>query len=257
VTTGEILEVERAFRLAGTGPGDLLHYHQTMREANLNPVRCLITAGPTREYLDPVRFMTNASSGKMGYALAEKAVAIGWEVDLLSGPVALEPVQGVRIHSVVSAEDMLTAAGPLFQACDVIFMVAAVSDYRPVHRAVQKMKKTASRMTVDLIRTTDILSTLAAGKNRQVVVGFAAETDNLEGYARKKLTDKGLDWIVANDISRPEVGMEVDDNRVILLSAAGARLPFGPAPKPEVAGFILEQVRPSVESVRMTVEQNR
>lgn len=243
--------------MAGAGVGDLLPYYQIMPEANLRPVRCLITAGPTREYLDPVRFLTNASSGKMGYALAEKAVAMGWEVDLVSGPVALEPAKGVRIHSVVSADEMLTASGPLFQACDVLFMVAAVSDYRPVHRAVQKMKKTARRMTVDLIRTTDILSTLAAGRNCQVVVGFAAETNNLEEYARKKLTDKGLDWIVANDISRPEVGMEVDDNRIVLLSVAGARLPFGPAPKPEVASFILETVKPSVESVRMAVKQDR
>lgn len=222
-----------------------------MPEVNLRPVRCLITAGPTREYLDPVRFLTNASSGKMGYALAERAVAMGWEVDLVSGPVALAPPPGVRIHSIVSTDDMSAAVGPLFPACDVLFMVAAVADYQPVHRAVQKMKKTTSRMTVDLIRTTDILSTLGAGKNRQVVVGFAAETNDLEKYALKKLADKGLDWIVANDISRPEVGMEVDDNQVVLLSAAGARMLFGPAPKPEVAAFILENVRASVESARM------
>ncbi len=213
----------------------------------------MITAGPTREYLDPVRFLTNASSGKMGYALAEKAVAMGWKVDLVSGPVALEPPRGVRMHSVVSTDDMFAAAEPLFGTCDVLIMVAAVADYQPVHRAVQKIKKTTSRMTVDLIRTTDILSTLATGKDRQVVVGFAAETNNLEEYARKKLVDKGLDWIVGNDISRPEVGMEVDDNQVLLLSATGVRLLFGPAPKPEVANFILENVRASVESARMKV----
>ena len=224
-----------------------------MPEDNERPIRCLITAGPTREYLDPVRFLTNASSGKMGYALAEKAGALGWEVDLVSGPVALEPAPGVRIHPVVSANDMSAAIKPLFLACDILFMVAAVSDYRPVHRATQKMKKTASQITVDLVRTSDILSTLAAGKDRQVLVGFAAETNNLEGYARMKLVDKGLDWIVANDISRPEVGMEVDDNRVIMLSSAGERLPFGPAPKPEVADFILKKVRASVESARAAV----
>ena len=237
--------------MAGAGIGDFLSFQETMPEVNMRPVRCLVAAGPTREYLDPVRFLTNASSGKMGYALAERAVALGWEVDLVSGPVALEPPRGVRIHSVVSTDDMFAAVGPLFRACDVLFMVAAVADYQPAHRVAQKMKKTTSRMTVELIRTIDILSTLAARKKRQVVVGFAAETNNLEEYARKKLVDKGLDWIVANDISRPEVGMEVDDNQVVLLSAAGARMLFGPAPKPEVASFILENVRASVESARM------
>jgi phosphopantothenoylcysteine decarboxylase/phosphopantothenate--cysteine ligase len=192
----------------------------------------------------------------MGYALAERAVALEWEVDLVSGPVALKPAHGVRIHPVVSVDDMFATTEPLFRTCDVLFMVAAVSDYRPVHRAAQKMKKTASRMAVDLVRTPDILSTLAAGKDRQVLVGFAAETNNLEGYARGKLADKGLDWIVANDISRPEVGMEVDDNRVIMFSAAGVRMPFGPAPKSEVADFILETVRASVESARAAMRRS-
>jgi phosphopantothenoylcysteine decarboxylase/phosphopantothenate--cysteine ligase len=189
----------------------------------------------------------------MGYALAEKAVGMGWDVDLLSGPVALKPVRGVRAHSFVSADDMLVAIRPLFRNCDVLFMVAAVADYRPVCREAQKMKKTMMQSSVDLVRTTDILSSLAAGKKRQIAVGFAAETNNLEEYARKKLTDKGLDWIVANDISSPEVGMEVDDNRIILLSATGLRMPFGPAPKSEVATFILENVRASVESAQAAV----
>ena len=227
-----------------------------MPATNDNPIRCLITAGPTREYLDPVRFLTNASSGKMGYALAEKAVGMGWDVDLVSGPVALQPARGVRIHSVVSADDMFTMVKPLFRACDVLFMVAAVADYRPVHRAAQKMKKTTRQSSVNLVRTADILTSLATEKKNQVVVGFAAETNDLEEYALRKLADKRLDWIVANDISRPDVGMEVDDNRIILLSSAGVRMPFGPAPKSEVATFILENVRACVESVQATVHQD-
>jgi len=238
------------FRLAETDLTDLLSGHQTMPENTEKPIRCLITAGPTREYLDPVRFLSNASSGKMGYALAEKAVAMGWKVDLLSGPVALKPARGVRIHPVVSAQEMSNAIGPLFRACDVLFMVAAVADYRPVDRATRKMKKSTSRMSVDLVRTTDILSTLVRGKDRQIVVGFAAETNNLEEYAREKLSEKQLDWIVANDVSRPGVGMEVDDNSIILFSAAGARFPFGPAPKPEVATFLLRKICDSIESAR-------
>ncbi len=211
------------------------------------PVRCLITAGPTREYLDPVRFISNASSGKMGFALAEQAVSLGWEVDLIAGPVGLTAPEGVRVHPVVSAADMLEAVQPLFEHCSVLFMVAAVTDYRPVERVTQKMKKTESHISVDMIRTPDILSTLVHGKKTQMVVGFAAETRNLESYAKEKLRAKGLDWIVANDISRPGLGMEVDDNEVVLMAASGERLPFGPAPKSEVAAFILQQVRASVE----------
>lgn len=206
-------------------------------------IRCLITAGPTREYLDPVRFFSNASSGKMGFALAEKAARLGWQVDLVAGPVSLEAPEGVHLHSVVSADDMLQTTQPLFDQCQVLFMVAAVADYRPVERVDHKMKKTESRISVDLVRTPDILSTLARRKKDQLVVGFAAETRNLENYATEKLAAKGLDWIVANDISRPGLGMEVDDNEIVLLAASGQRFPFGPAPKPKVAEFILERIQ--------------
>lgn len=210
------------------------------------PLRCLLTAGPTREHLDPVRYLSNGSSGKMGYALASAAAARGWHVDLVSGPVALPAPAGVTLHRVVSAADMLAAAEPLFAACDVFIAVAAVADYRPKDFSPSKQKKTPGPLTLELVPTVDILATLAARKRpAQTVVGFAAETHDVEPYARRKLAEKRLDWIVANDIAQPGIGMNADDNAVLLLSAAGARLPFGPAPKPAVANFILDRVAPS------------
>ncbi|MEO7599490.1 MAG: phosphopantothenoylcysteine decarboxylase [Opitutus sp.] len=206
-------------------------------------VRCLITAGPTREHLDPVRFLSNGSSGKMGYALAAAAVERGWEVELVSGPVSLTTPHDVAITSVVSAEEMFRACEPLFARCDIFIAVAAVADYRPKERAHQKAKKTGEQVTLELISTIDILKTLAARKiSHQIVVGFAAETHDVEASAQRKLAEKQLDWIVANDVSQPGIGMNADDNSVLLIGANGKRLPFGPAPKTSVARFILDHV---------------
>lgn len=202
--------------------------------------RCLLTAGPTREHLDPVRYISNASSGKMGYALAAAAAARGWEVDLVSGPVLLAPPPGVRVHRVVSAAEMFAACEPRFGGCDLFIAVAAVADYRPKEAFAQKQKKQAGEHALELVPTIDILKTLGARKTPgQVVVGFAAETNDVEAYARRKLAEKNLDWIVANDVSRPEVGMGADNNAVVLIGADGTRRKFGPAPKGEVAEFIL------------------
>ena len=206
-------------------------------------IRCLITAGPTREHLDPVRFLSNGSSGKMGYALAASAVERGWQVELVSGPVALTRPPGATVYDVVSAEEMFHACAPLFDPCDVFIAVAAVADYRPEAIASEKLKKTAGPLRLELVPTVDILKTLAERKRPgQVVVGFAAETRDIEDYARRKLVEKKLDWIVANDVGRPGVGMNADDNAVVLLGRNGERVAFGPAPKSAVAGFILEQV---------------
>jgi Phosphopantothenoylcysteine synthetase/decarboxylase len=208
-------------------------------------VRCLLTAGPTREHLDPVRFLSNGSSGKMGYALAAAAARRGWRVDLVSGPVSLGAPAGVTVHRVISAAEMLAACEPLFGACDLFIAVAAVADYRPKERAAEKRKKTGGAVTLELVPTVDVLKTLAAGKRAgQVVVGFAAETNDVETYARRKLVEKRLDWIVANDVSRPGIGMNADDNAVTLLGVNGERKAFGPAAKSEVAEFILGQVYP-------------
>jgi phosphopantothenoylcysteine synthetase/decarboxylase len=208
-------------------------------------VRCLITAGPTREHLDPVRFLSNGSSGRMGYALAGAALARGWHVDLVSGPVAIPPPPGAVTHRVVSAAEMLAACERLFVDCNMFIAVAAVADFRPKVVAGEKLKKSAvaGDMTLELVPTVDILKTLSGRKRPgQVLVGFAAETQDLEASGRRKLAEKDLDLIVANDVGRPGMGMETEDNAVVILSRAGGRWAFGPAPKRAVAEFILEKV---------------
>jgi phosphopantothenoylcysteine decarboxylase/phosphopantothenate--cysteine ligase len=214
---------------------------------DVNPnLRCLITAGPTREHIDPVRFLSNGSTGKMGYALAERAATRGWQVTLVSGPVALAPPPGVAVQQVVSAEEMFRACEPLFLESDLFISVAAVADYRPRLISSEKLKKSGGTWKLDLVPTVDILKTLAARKRPgQIVVGFAAETHDLENYARRKLVEKNLDWIAANDVSRPNLGISADDNAVLLLSASGARLAFGPAAKVAVAEFILSSIVPA------------
>jgi phosphopantothenoylcysteine synthetase/decarboxylase len=210
-------------------------------------LRCLITAGPTREYLDPVRYLSNGSSGKMGYALAEAALARGWEVDLVSGPVALQPPEGARLVRVVSTEEMLAACRERFPSCDLLIMAAAPADYRPASMAPEKLKKGDGGLELKLAPTPDILKHLATlRRNGQTVVGFAAETQRVEEYAQRKLREKSLDWIVANDVSQPGIGMESDANAVLLLGRGGERAAFGPAPKREVADFILGRVCPVV-----------
>lgn len=206
-------------------------------------MRVLITAGPTREHLDPVRFLSNGSSGRMGYALAEAAAQRGWTVELVSGPVALTPPTGVAVHRVVSADDMLRACESRFPSCDLFIAVAAVADYRPRSREQEKKTKQGGPVVLELVPTVDILRTLAARKTeRQIVVGFAAQTHEVEAYARKKLREKNCDWIVANDVSQPGLGMEAQDNAVLVLGRDESRHAFGPAPKPDVARFILDRV---------------
>ena len=175
--------------------------------------------------------------------MAAAAVAQGWAVDLVSGPVALASPPGVTVHHVVSAADMFAACEPLFPTCDFFIAVAAVADYRPKEVSASKQKKRAGPLTLELIPTIDILKTLAARKRPgQTVVGFAAETNNLETYARQKMAEKKLDWIVANDVSQPGTGMNVDANTVLLLSAKGAKTSYGPAPKDQVARFVLGRI---------------
>lgn len=215
----------------------------TNHPGETRPIRCLLTAGPTREYLDPVRFLSNGSSGKMGYALAAAAARRGWTVDLVSGPVALAPPEGVTVQRVTSAAEMLAACEPRFGECDLFIAVAAVADFRPKERSAQKQKKTTGTQALELVPTVDILKTLAARKREgQLVVGFAAETHDVEAYARRKLVEKRLDWIVANDVSGAGVGMEADANAVTMIGAGGQRASFGPAPKAEVAEFVLRLI---------------
>lgn len=209
---------------------------------NSRSLRCLVTAGPTREYLDPVRYFSNGSSGKMGFALAAAAVGCGWEVDLVSGPVALVSPVGVSLHRVVTAAEMLEVTEGLFEECDLLIMCAAVADYRPVRSEAQKMKKKTDSLTVELEPTVDIVRRLGGRKGNRVVVGFAAETENLEAYATRKLLEKNLDWIVANQVGGQNSAMEGDENTVLMIGRGGERFSFGPAPKQEVARFIVEKI---------------
>ena len=203
-------------------------------------IRCLITAGPTREYLDPVRFLSNPSSGKMGFALAEAALERGWTVDLVAGPVELTEPDGAILYPVETAEEMFHQVDALFDVCDILIMTAAVSDFRPRQRLPQKAKKDQAELVVELERTRDILAAMAERKAHQQIIGFAAETDNVERYAHKKLVEKQLDWIVANDISVMGLGFAADDNQVLLLGANGERVELGPERKQSIARKLLE-----------------
>lgn len=196
--------------------------------------RVLITAGPTREAIDPVRFVSNRSSGKMGYAVAEAMRAAGAEVVLVSGPVALVPPPGVRCISVESAAQMLEAVQRELPGTHVLVATAAVADYRPVTVAERKIKKKSEQLSLDMTRTTDILATVAAGTERPFVVGFAAETDAVEQHALEKLQRKNLDMIAANEVGTSKA-FDCEDNALLVLWRGGGRAELKRAPKRELA----------------------
>ncbi|MCR3921248.1 MAG: bifunctional phosphopantothenoylcysteine decarboxylase/phosphopantothenate--cysteine ligase CoaBC [Firmicutes bacterium] len=204
--------------------------------------RVLITAGPTQEALDPIRFLTNHSSGKMGYALAEAALELGATVTLVSGPVKLTPPTGVTIISVITAQQMYDAVLACFDNVDVVIKAAAVADYRPATTSEQKMKKSDDDMTLALIRTPDILAQLGQRKQQQLLIGFAAETDNLREHALGKLKQKNLDLIVANDILQEGAGFNVDTNIVRFFFRDGRERQLEKLTKREVAHELLETI---------------
>jgi len=185
--------------------------------------RVVITAGPTREAIDPVRYLTNHSSGKMGFAIARAAHAAGADTVLITGPVNLDTPEGVERINVSSAADMLAATETaLTTKTDLFIASAAVADYRPASIAMQKMKKSAESLQLELVRNPDIVATVAASSNRpKYVVGFAAETQNLAQYAEGKRRNKGLDMICANDVARSDIGFNSDQNALLLYEASG------------------------------------
>jgi phosphopantothenoylcysteine decarboxylase/phosphopantothenate--cysteine ligase len=187
----------------------------------LDGQRVTITAGPTREALDPVRYISNHSSGKMGFAIARAAVDAGALTTLISGPVALATPDGVQRVDVTSAQEMYDASIAQLQQCDIFIGCAAVADYRPAHSAQQKIKKNADTMHVELVRNPDIISAVATHPERPFTVGFAAETQNLESYALAKLENKKLDMIVANDVSGSEGGFNSEQNSATILWPGG------------------------------------
>jgi phosphopantothenoylcysteine decarboxylase/phosphopantothenate--cysteine ligase len=184
--------------------------------------RVLVTAGPTRERIDPVRFISNRSSGKMGFAVAQAAREAGAEVVLVSGPVSLATPAGVRRIDVESAAEMLNAVLGEVDGADIFISTAAVADYRPATAAEQKIKKTSDRMDLSMERTPDVLATVAARPNRPFVVGFAAETETVEQHARAKLLKKNLDMIAANEVGHDKA-FDCEDNQLLVLWRAGRR----------------------------------
>jgi phosphopantothenoylcysteine decarboxylase/phosphopantothenate--cysteine ligase len=199
-------------------------------------VRFLITAGPTREPIDPVRYVSNRSSGKMGYAIAEAAIDEGHDVTLISGPVNLEAPQNAQLISVSTSDEMSEAVHRHADRCDVCVLCAAVADYKPAKVSSTKIKKRGEKFSLELVLTRDILNSLGQRQNRQfVLVGFAAETDHVEENASKKLRAKNCDIMVANDVSDPNSGMESDENEVTILFRDGEKKKISRAQKKIVA----------------------
>jgi phosphopantothenoylcysteine decarboxylase / phosphopantothenate---cysteine ligase len=202
----------------------------------------LITAGPTQEPLDPVRYISNRSSGKMGYALAEAATRRGAQVILVSGPVQLREPQGVHVVHVRTAREMHNAVMEHLPEAGIIVKAAAVADYHLSQVPRNKIKKTAMRMSLDLDPTPDILAELGKKKGDRLLIGFAAETENLVESARQKLESKNCDMVVANLVNQEATGFESDENEVVLVLSTGETIPLSRAPKREIADRIFDQV---------------
>ncbi len=200
-------------------------------------MRFLVTAGPTREPIDPVRYLSNRSSGKMGYAIAEAAIEAGHEVVLISGPVHLDPPTGAKFISVTTAAEMFEAVHRESGAYDVCVLCAAVADYKPLKFSSSKIKKTGDAISLELVPTRDILASLSKQDRQFLVVGFAAETDDMEKNARGKMRDKDCDIIVANDAV---TGIEGDENEVVVLFQNGGKQRISRAPKKIIARELVE-----------------
>ncbi len=205
-------------------------------------MRIVVTAGPTREPIDPVRFISNRSSGKMGYALAQAALESGHNVTLISGPTALTPPPKANFVSIRTSDELFDAVHHHVRQCDVLVMCAAVSDYKPQTFASQKLEKHAGEFALPLIPTRDILASLPRENRSYLVVGFAAQTHDLEANARRKLIAKNCDMIVANDVGRSDRGMESDDNEVTIFFRDEEPRTISRAPKIIIAREILKIV---------------
>ncbi|MBP1930719.1 bifunctional phosphopantothenoylcysteine decarboxylase/phosphopantothenate--cysteine ligase CoaBC [Ammoniphilus resinae] len=215
-------------------------YHTPRQD--LQGINILVTAGATREKVDPVRFFTNRSTGKMGYAVAEAAIARGATVTLVSGPAQLPIPNGVNVIPIESAEEMFQAVASKSNEADVIIKAAAVADYRPAQVHEQKMKKLDGNLTLEFVRTKDILRYLGEHKRpQQVLVGFAAETESVESNAMKKIREKNLDLIVANNVSMEGAGFGTDTNIVTLIEQKGVLAALPMLSKREVADRILTE----------------
>ncbi len=245
-----IVEPNAGYLACGmTGPGRLAELDEILKvvqeiartKRELAGETVMVTAGPTCEDIDPVRYITNRSSGKMGYAVAEVAAERGAKVILISGPTALVAPEGVELVAVRTAEEMLAAARKHFAACSMAVFAAAVADYRPAEPASSKIKRTKEALTIRLEPNTDILATLAKEKGERILVGFAAETEHVVENARKKLAQKNADMIVANDVTAEGAGFDHDTNIVTIFSRDGRDLALSQMSKSEVAGRVLDE----------------
>jgi phosphopantothenoylcysteine decarboxylase/phosphopantothenate--cysteine ligase len=218
-----ILEPDNGIQACGdVGPGRLPHPEAIVQQVasvfktgEMTGKKVVITAGPTREAIDPVRYISNHSSGKMGYAIADAMIDAGAEVTLISGPVSLKQPDRCTLVSVTSAHEMLEAATKAVQGTDIFISAAAVADYYITESSDQKIKKKSDKMTLNLAKTPDIVSIVKENNPKLFVLGFAAETQNVEQYAREKLANKNLDAIIANDVSREDIGFNSDDNEAL------------------------------------------
>ncbi|WP_139311149.1 bifunctional phosphopantothenoylcysteine decarboxylase/phosphopantothenate--cysteine ligase CoaBC [Bacillus sp. MRMR6] len=235
VGKGRLEEPERIVEL-------ISQYFQLENKLSLKGKTVVITAGPTREKIDPVRFISNHSTGKMGYCLAEAAKKGGAEVLLISGPVNIKAPSGVNVINVESAEEMYNAVVSNFDAADIVIKTAAVADYRPKETFEHKVKKQPGNKVIELERTKDILYTLGQMKKEQILVGFAAETDHIEEYAQKKLFAKNADMIVANNVKEKGAGFGTDTNIVTIFKRNGPKLELPLMSKQAVADKIIEEI---------------
>jgi len=246
----QIIEPDSGFLACGeVGAGRLAEPERIVdsvlsppRSQDLDGEHVLITAGPTQEAIDPVRFISNRSSGKMGFALAEAAAARGAVVTLVTGPVHLATPPGVRRVDVETAEQMRKAVFDHLEPSTIIVKSAAVADFRPANAAGQKLKKSAMRLSLELDPTPDILRELGARKGDRLLIGFAAETERVEEEGRRKLEAKNCDMVVANKVGGSETGFDSNDNEVLLVMRGGVSIQVARAPKRKIADHILDQV---------------
>ena len=247
-----IVEPDEGLLACGTiGPGRLaepaeiadavLAVSKKKARRDLEGETILITAGPTQEPIDGVRYLSNRSSGKMGYALAEEAAARGAHVVLVSGPVSLQPPREVALISVRTALEMRQAVMDHLTEATIVIKAAAVADYHIPNPSKHKMKKMAARLSLDLEPTPDILAELGTKKGDRLLIGFAAETDNMIDEARRKMLQKNCDMVVGNVVSQPGTGFESDDNEVVLVTRTGETIPVERASKRVVAGRIFDE----------------
>jgi phosphopantothenoylcysteine decarboxylase/phosphopantothenate--cysteine ligase len=204
--------------------------------------RILVTAGPTHEPIDAVRFLGNRSTGKMGFLVAAEAARRGGAVTLVTGPVALQDPRGVTVIRVETAEEMAAEVLERYPEADAVVMAAAVSDFRPDHAEPGKLKKDGGPPNLRLEPTVDVLATLGKGKEHQVLIGFAAETDDLEAEGRRKLSEKNLDLVVVNEVGRPGTGFGSDTNRALMLATRGDDVPLRDWTKSELAAAICDRL---------------